>query len=67
MAILENVADASAVGPITGLLARLGGYTLETSTLDPRWTAGEPVARERRFWVLTRADRAVSGGAVART
>ena len=56
--VLENVAEASVTEPLTGMLARLHGYTVETSTLDPRWTAGEPVARERRFWVLTRTSAA---------
>ena len=54
--VLENVAETGSVGPITGLLARLPGYDVETGTLDPRWTAGEPIARERRFWVLTRRE-----------
>ena len=52
--VVENATDVSAEGPITGLLARLEGYSLESGILDPRTTAGAPMARERRFWVLTR-------------
>ena len=52
--IVENVAEPTVVGPLTGLLGRLEGYTLRTSMLDPRAVAGAPVARERQFWVLVR-------------
>ena len=50
--VVENVAEASSVGPMTGLLARLEGYSIATAMLDPRAVAGEPVARERQYWVL---------------
>jgi hypothetical protein len=46
------------VGGLTGLLARLRGYDIEAGPLDPRETAGAPVAHERHFWVLTRAPPA---------
>ena len=52
--VMENVTEASSVGPITGLLGRLSGYHLETGVLDPRNIAKMPIARERQFWVLTR-------------
>ena len=52
--LVENVTDASAAEPMTGLLARLAGYYLETNDLDPRDVACAPMARERRFWCLVR-------------
>ena len=52
--VVENVHEVSSVGPITGLLARLEGYRLRAGALDPRTTAGIPMARDRYFWVLTR-------------
>ena len=52
--VVENVAEAGAVGPITGLMARMEGYDMEAAKLDPRTVAKAPVAREREFWVLTR-------------
>ena len=51
---MENVTEASGTGPITGLLSRLEGYTMEKGELDPQTTAHAPMARERTFWVLTR-------------
>ena len=36
IALFENVTDASVAGPLTGLLARLEGYKLETGGLEPR-------------------------------
>ena len=50
--VVENVAEHSSVGPITGLLARLEGYTVATGALDPRRTANMPICRERQYWVL---------------
>ena len=50
--VVENVAEASSVGPMTGLLGRLAGYSMATAMLDPRAVAGMPVARERQYWVL---------------
>jgi hypothetical protein len=52
--VVENVAEASAQGPITGLLSRVEGYTLEACALGPQFTAGAPMARDRQFWLLTR-------------
>ena len=52
--IVENVSEPSAVGPMTGLLARIEGYKMETGMLDPREVARMPVARERQYWVLER-------------
>ena len=55
--ILENVADPRAVGPMTGLLLRMGqGYTLEGGVLNPEEVAGAPTSRERHFWVMIRCD-----------
>ena len=54
--IVENVDRGSAVGPITGMLLRLEGYAVESAELDPRRHALAPMARERRFWLLTRLD-----------
>ena len=52
--VMENVNEASSVGPLTGLLARLEGYTMEVGVLDPQADGSAPMARERHFWVLTR-------------
>jgi hypothetical protein len=52
--VVENVAEASAQGPITGLLSRIEGYTLEACVLGPQDAAGAPMARDRQFWILTR-------------
>ena len=52
LVIVENVSEPSAVGPMTGLLARIQGYEMRTGMLDPRAVARMPVARERQFWVL---------------
>ena len=52
--VMENVNDASATGPLTGLLSRIDGYTLRGGVLEPSVVALAPVARERHFWVLTR-------------
>jgi hypothetical protein len=52
--VVENVAEASAQGPITGLLSRIEGYTLEACPLGPQLAAGAPMARDRQFWILTR-------------
>ena len=54
LVIVENVSEPSAVGPMTGLLARIEGYKMETGMLDPREVARMPVARERQYWVLER-------------
>jgi hypothetical protein len=51
--VLENVAQRSISGPLTGLLSRLGGYSVRTSVLDPQTAAAAPMARERQFWLLT--------------
>jgi hypothetical protein len=52
--VMENVSEPSTVGALTGLLARLEGYTVETGVLDPATDGGAPMTRERQFWVLTR-------------
>ena len=52
--VMENVSEPSTVGALTGLLARLEGYTLATGVLDPATDGGAPMVRERQFWVLTR-------------
>ena len=52
--VMENVNEASSAGPLTGLLARLEGYTMEAGVLDPEADGSAPMARERHFWVLTR-------------
>ena len=52
--VVENVNEPSSSGPITGLLCRLAGYSLETGVLDPREVAKMPIARERRYWILVR-------------
>ena len=36
--VVENVSEASSVGPMTGLLGRLAGYSMETAMLDPLGT-----------------------------
>ena len=59
--VVENVAEASSVGPITGLLSRLEGYSIATAMLDPRAVAGAPVARERQYWVLRLVDSGRNG------
>ena len=58
--VVENVNEPSSNGPITGLLARLSGYKLETGTLDPLKVARMPISRERQFWVL-RSTVAIGG------
>ena len=60
--VMENVTEVSGTGPITGLLSRLEGYTMEKGELDPRTTALAPMARERSFWVLTRKEVHASDG-----
>ena len=52
--VVENVAESSLTGPLTGLLQRLSGYELEGGTLDPRDTAAAAMARTRFFWILRR-------------
>ena len=52
--IVENVSEPSMVEPMTGMLARIGGYSLETAELEPIDVVGAPVARRRRFWVMVR-------------
>ena len=52
--IVENVSEPGVVCPLTGLLSRLEGYSLATATLDPRRVAGEPMVRERQFWLMER-------------
>mmetsp|Transcript_18317 Transcript_18317/g.27531 ORF Transcript_18317/g.27531 Transcript_18317/m.27531 type:complete len:340 (-) Transcript_18317:118-1137(-) len=52
--LVENLAVPEVSEPLTGLLLRMEGYRVETATLDPRRLLGEPVARERRFWILRR-------------
>lgn len=54
--IVENVNEASVTGLLTGMLGRITGYEMESGVLDPQGTLGEPMARERRFWVLMRKD-----------
>ena len=54
--VVENVNEPSSAGPMTGLLGRLAGYTLEMGALDPRGVAKMPIARERLYWVLYRDD-----------
>lgn len=43
---------AGSRAPVTGLLRRLSGYTMETASLDPRAVAGVPMARNQQFSVL---------------
>ena len=52
--VMENVNEASSVGPLTGLLARLEGYKMEAGAQDPGTDGGAPMSRERHFWLLTR-------------
>ena len=52
--IVENVTAVGVVGPLTGMLMRLEGYTVEVGKLDPQTVAASPMSRERTFWVLTR-------------
>jgi site-specific DNA-cytosine methylase len=52
--VVENVCEASIVGPLTAMLERIEGYSLETGALDPRVVARAPMARMRQFWVLER-------------
>jgi hypothetical protein len=59
--VLENVAQRSISGPLTGLLSRLGGYSVRTGVLDPQTAADAPIARERQFWVLTAVVAEQSG------
>ena len=55
--MVENVSEVGIIGPLTGLLSRLEGYSqLSHGMMDPRSSAGVPVARTRHFWVLERAD-----------
>ncbi|KAL1503718.1 hypothetical protein AB1Y20_012190 [Prymnesium parvum] len=54
--LVENAAEPEVSEPLTGLLQRLAGYKVASATLDPRTSVGAPMARERRFWVLTRAS-----------
>ena len=57
--VVENVCEACAVGPISGLLGRVQGYALEGGELDPRDVAGACVSRSRYYWVLTRVEERV--------
>ena len=52
--VVENVHEPSSTGPMTGLLGRIGGYSMEVGTLDPRSVAKMPIARVRSYWVLKR-------------
>ena len=54
--VVENVNEPSIVEPLTGLLTRLGGYSIEGGVLTPEGTARAGMARERYFWVLTRTS-----------
>lgn len=62
--LVENVDEPAVTAPMTGLLQRLAGYTVKTGTLDPRTALGEPMARERRFWVLERSPGAQAHAAI---
>ena len=53
--IVENVDDADGVGVIDTALHALGGYAWVSQRLCPLEHAGQPVRRERRFWVGVRA------------
>eukprot|EP00966_Prymnesium_polylepis_P321040 7377359-Prymnesium_polylepis.1 len=57
---MENVSEPSTVGALTGLLARLEGYTLATGVLDPAMDGGAPMVRERQ--PTRRAGRATMRG-----
>jgi hypothetical protein len=50
--VVENVDERSIAGPLTGLLSKLGGYSVRTGVLTPEEVAGAPITRTRRFWVL---------------
>ena len=52
--VMENVNEPSTVGPLTSMLARIEGYTLEAGVLDPAVDGGGAMSRERHFWLLTR-------------
>jgi len=56
LVVMENVAEPSASGPMSGPISRLEGYEVEGGMLDPRMVASAPMARERYFWILTRKD-----------
>ena len=60
--VVENVCEACAVNPISGLLGRVQGYASEGGELDPRDVAGACVSRSRYYWVLTRVDGRLVGG-----
>ena len=49
--IVENVDEASIVGPLGAMLRRIEGYEWEDGVLDAGRDAREPVARSRHFWV----------------
>ena len=54
--VVENVNEKTVSGPLTGILSRLKGYSIEAGPLDPRVVANAPMERDRHFWVLTRLD-----------
>ena len=49
--IVENVSESSAVLPLTWVLTSIPGYAWSTGVLDPYEDLGEPVRRERQYWV----------------
>ena len=55
--VVENVCEASIVGPLGSMLRRLDGYEWEDGALDALTTAREPVSRERHFWIGRRVGR----------
>ena len=49
--IVENVCTGWVALGITCLLGGIRGYTWKTTALDPLSDMGEPMSRERQFWV----------------
>lgn len=49
--LVENVAEASIVMPLTDMLLRIPGYTWHGGTLDSSTHFGIPMARKRYYWV----------------
>ena len=54
VAVIENVADADGIAAIATVLADDRAYDWWHGVLDPRRHAGQPVARERAFWIGVR-------------
>ena len=54
--IVENVDEASIVGPLGAMLRRIEGYDWEDGALDASTDARQPVARRRHFWMGRRVQ-----------